>query len=301
MPVPLQGAEWSHAFVASLFEPVVWQGPETWGAPFATILIEFLELRCKNDRSDGPASRAAPEVGASHGAPTAAQQPQCSGAQEPKAGTCPQHGCDLTIHAPEDDRCFNTDTGVGGPTQAGLASTPQLTAAHLVPDFPPGHRATRSVSAACVEAQSCEAKQTAFCSANPPAIGLRAYLSRIGRYFGCSAVCLMYACAYVLRLESCGISLTPLTVHRLLGTAVVVAVKHVEDLQWTNAHYARVIGISLAELNSMELLMCSLLDFALWLPEPLDLLDKVRQTREMPKAAYMYMLVCLRLVLVSTQ
>lgn len=273
--MPLQGCAWSRPAIAALFEPLVWQGPESWGAPFANILVDFFESKCKNDSRDGPALSVGPHITAA-----AAQQHTDSEAKESRAGPWRQYH--HSIHITGNESCLETDAGAASPSHASLHSTPQLTAAQLIPEFPPDHRPPPAVSTACVEARNCDARQTAFCSANPPTIGLKAYVSRIGRYFGCSTVCLMYACAYILRLEACGVSLTHLTVHRLLGTAVVVAVKHAEDLQWTNAHYARVTGISLAELNSMEFLMCSLLDFALWLHGPLDVLSEVRQARKVP-------------------
>lgn len=48
---------------------------------------------------------------------------------------------------------------------------------------------------------------------------------------------------------------------RMLLTAVVIAIKFIEDQCFVNAHYAKVGGVELPELNKMELMMCSLLDF----------------------------------------
>lgn len=64
---------------------------------------------------------------------------------------------------------------------------------------------------------------------------------------------------------------------RLLLTAVVIAIKFVEDHCFVNAHYAKVGGVALAELNRMELIMCSLLDFRFHLPgDPSDILNQER-------------------------
>lgn len=304
MAMAVQGAQWSQISIASLFEPVVWQGPDTWGAPFADLLVEFLEAKCETAPADGMHSSA---CAASPERATAQQQSHSAG-KESLSGPCLQRTHAHPVHDQGDDRCFSTDDSSAGPSQTSLSNTPQLTAAQLIPEYPPEPKASTRVSTACVQAQSCEAWHTAFRAVHAPAIGLRPYLQRIGRFSGCSTVCLVYACAYILRLESCGAALTPLTVHRLLGTAIVLAVKHVEDTVWTNAHYARVTGISLTELNRMELLMCSLLDFALWLPGPQDVLEKVCQLwpRTMPQASMqllsvkLLLLTVLQFVLITT-
>lgn len=48
---------------------------------------------------------------------------------------------------------------------------------------------------------------------------------------------------------------------RMLLTAVVIAIKFIEDECFVNSHYAKVGGVEVPELNHMELMMCSLLDF----------------------------------------
>jgi hypothetical protein len=66
---------------------------------------------------------------------------------------------------------------------------------------------------------------------------------------------------------------------RMLAVAVVIAIKFIEDSVYTNAHYAKVTGISLVELNQMEIQMCSLLDFSLHLPAagPQEVLEQVHR------------------------
>lgn len=271
----MQAAEWARPSIAALFQPPIWQGPVTWGAPFADMLVEFLEAKWET-----AAAEPSYDVHCSAGAP-AAQSPSPradSEGRESQAGACLQQTHDHPmLDQGEDSR---DDDQAAGPSQWSPHSVPQVTAAQLLPGScasctMPG--TASGVSTACMEAQSCEAWRTAFQAVHPPAIGLTAYMQRIGRYAGFSTVCLVYACAYMIRLESYGVLMTPLTIHRLLGTGVVLAAKHVEDTVWTNAHYARVTGIALTELNHMELVMCSMLDFALWLRGPKDVLNTVRQ------------------------
>ncbi|KAI9099134.1 hypothetical protein K1719_024901 [Acacia pycnantha] len=58
--------------------------------------------------------------------------------------------------------------------------------------------------------------------------------------------------------------LTLFNVHRLLITTVMVAAKFVDDGCYSNGHYARVGGVSTAEMNRMELELLFSLDFRLF-------------------------------------
>lgn len=50
---------------------------------------------------------------------------------------------------------------------------------------------------------------------------------------------------------------------RLLLTATVLAAKFLDDVYYTNRHYAKVGGVSLAELNDLERHMLMLLAYRL--------------------------------------
>jgi hypothetical protein len=54
---------------------------------------------------------------------------------------------------------------------------------------------------------------------------------------------------------------THLNVHRLVITGVVVAIKFFDDKYYSNGFYAKVGGVSRAELNLLELELLQLLDF----------------------------------------
>lgn len=64
-----------------------------------------------------------------------------------------------------------------------------------------------------------------------------------------------------LHLEEPQSTVTLHRAYRLLLTAVVVAIKFIEDQCFVNVHYAKVGGVTLSDLNQMELTMCALLDF----------------------------------------
>ncbi|WCJ21532.1 Cyclin family protein [Euphorbia peplus] len=59
------------------------------------------------------------------------------------------------------------------------------------------------------------------------------------------------------------IPLTSLNVHRLLITSVMVAAKFIDDAFFNNAYYAKVGGISTAELNRLEMKFLFSIDFKL--------------------------------------
>ena len=55
-----------------------------------------------------------------------------------------------------------------------------------------------------------------------------------------------------------------LNVHRLLITSIMLASKFFDDVYYNNAYYARVGGISNAEVNSLEMEMLRMISFSLF-------------------------------------
>lgn len=102
-----------------------------------------------------------------------------------------------------------------------------------------------------------------------PGIGVSDYCHRIAKYSKCSPVCFAFALIFMQRLaEKDSIyHPAPLNVHRLLITGVMLAAKLVDDSYFTNSYYAKIGGISTADLNSMELAMLQLLEYRLHAPE----------------------------------
>lgn len=103
----------------------------------------------------------------------------------------------------------------------------------------------------------------AFEGVRTPSISIPNYLERIYKYSNCSPSCFVVGFVYMDRLvhkypDSLVVSLN---VHRLLVTSVMLASKMLDDVHCNNAIYARVGGVSNAELNRLELDLLFLLDF----------------------------------------
>ncbi|KAM4103714.1 hypothetical protein ACJW30_06G098900 [Castanea mollissima] len=103
----------------------------------------------------------------------------------------------------------------------------------------------------------------AFHGVRAPNISIPKYLERLYKFTDCSPSCFVVGYVYIDRLvhrhpDSLVISLN---VHRLLVTSVMVASKMLDDEHYNNAFFARVGGVSNAELNRLELELLFLLDF----------------------------------------
>lgn len=114
-----------------------------------------------------------------------------------------------------------------------------------------------------VEAVRIGKSLNGFHGVRAPTISIPNYLERIYRYTNCSPSCFVVGYVYIDRLshrypDSLLISLN---VHRLLITSVLVASKVIDDEHYNNAFYARVGGLTNAELNRLELELLFLLDF----------------------------------------
>lgn len=106
---------------------------------------------------------------------------------------------------------------------------------------------------------------TRFHSRTPPSISLHDYLRRIVKYACVEKACLLVLLIYIDRI--CELhpefTISSLTVHRFLITAVTVSSKALCDSYCTNTHYAKVGGISTHELNALELELLKLIDWNL--------------------------------------
>ena len=87
---------------------------------------------------------------------------------------------------------------------------------------------------------------------------------RIRRYSKCAPESLVLTLVYIDRLLSAsGLLFSPLTAHRSLMAAFLLAVKFNDDHFYDNAFYARVGGVPTAELNDLESSFLSAVDFRL--------------------------------------
>ncbi|KAM2616303.1 hypothetical protein TB2_030720 [Malus domestica] len=97
-----------------------------------------------------------------------------------------------------------------------------------------------------------------------PPLSIRQYIDRICKYSGCSPSCFVVAQIYLDRYLQCmQVHLTSFNVHRLLITSVMLAAKFMDDAFFNNAYYAKVGGVSTAELNRLEIKFLFTIDFRL--------------------------------------
>ncbi|KAF5952756.1 hypothetical protein HYC85_010700 [Camellia sinensis] len=97
-------------------------------------------------------------------------------------------------------------------------------------------------------------KISVFHGLTRPAISIESYLERIFKYANCSPSCFIVAYVYLDRFvqRQPSLPINSFSVHRLLITSVMVAVKFMDDIYYNNAYYAKVGGISTAEMNFLE-------------------------------------------------
>ncbi|XP_004515319.1 cyclin-U4-1-like [Cicer arietinum] len=103
--------------------------------------------------------------------------------------------------------------------------------------------------------QEQQQKISVFHGLTRPNISIQSYLERIFKYANCSPSCFIVAYVYLDRFTQTQPSLpiNSFNVHRLLITSVMVAAKFMDDVYYNNAYYAKVGGITKAEMNFLEL------------------------------------------------
>ena len=91
-----------------------------------------------------------------------------------------------------------------------------------------------------------------------------AYLKRIMKYGGCSPCCVVVGLMYLQRLKQRmpSVCLTSGNMQRLLLTSVMVAAMFLDDLYYSNKHWAQIGGLDLKELNKLELKLLFQLEFS---------------------------------------
>ncbi|CAI9768753.1 unnamed protein product [Fraxinus pennsylvanica] len=115
-----------------------------------------------------------------------------------------------------------------------------------------------------LEATKTKDAITIFHGSRAPSLGIRQYIDRIFKYSRCSPSCFVIAHIYVDRfIQRTNMLLTSLNIHRVIITSVMVAAKFIDDAFFNNAYYARVGGVSTAELNKLEMKFLFGLDFQL--------------------------------------
>lgn len=100
-----------------------------------------------------------------------------------------------------------------------------------------------------------DGRLTRFHSRAPPGISVSDYLQRLIQHATLSPPILLSMVYYIDRLCTLypAFTINSLTVHRFLITAATVAAKGLSDSFWTNPTYARIGGIPVSELATLEL------------------------------------------------
>ena len=108
-----------------------------------------------------------------------------------------------------------------------------------------------------------------FFSKTPPPFTLSAYLMRLHQYCPHSPGVYLAAAAYIHHLCAAELIVpaTNRTIHRLALAAIRVAAKALEDNKWAQERVAKVGGVSNVQLLNLEVTLCFLLDFELFVDE----------------------------------
>lgn len=107
---------------------------------------------------------------------------------------------------------------------------------------------------------------TVFHGLFPPVISVAAYLERMRSFANCSQACFALTYIYIDRLlrKNPQIVISDLSCHRIALSAFVGAVKFLEDSYFPNRYYAKLGGVSLSELNHLELEFLSAMNWELY-------------------------------------
>ncbi|TKA25518.1 hypothetical protein B0A50_05379 [Salinomyces thailandicus] len=122
-----------------------------------------------------------------------------------------------------------------------------------------------------------DGRLTRFHSRAPPGISVSDYLQRLIQHATLSPPIMLSMVYYIDRLCALypAFTINSLTVHRFLITAATVAAKGLSDSFWTNPTYARIGGIPVSELATLEM---ELLQRVQWkiVPKPEVLVEYYR-------------------------
>lgn len=107
---------------------------------------------------------------------------------------------------------------------------------------------------------------TTFFSQNKQPFDLEFYMTRLVQYANCSSTAFVIMLVYLDRLQANRreLLLTDMNCHRVVLTALVLAVKYLEDEVFSNCHYASVGGITCKEMNTLEACMLDVLNWDLF-------------------------------------
>jgi len=115
---------------------------------------------------------------------------------------------------------------------------------------------------------SFQIARTSFDAIRVPNISLYDYLARLSYYTRCSNSCYIIAFIYIDRVLQKNNELVILSrnsVHRFILISLVLAIKYVDEIYADNSFYSKIGGITLEEINRLEIEMLRLMDYNLYI------------------------------------
>ncbi|KAI8391285.1 cyclin-domain-containing protein [Radiomyces spectabilis] len=127
------------------------------------------------------------------------------------------------------------------------------------------HTETNSTGSRARRLSHSSPNYTCFHARAVPSISIHAYLSRILKYCPCSNECFLALLVYLDRMsQSSRFRIDSYNIHRLIIIGVMVASKLFSDVFYTNTRYAKVGGLPVSELNTLEVEFLELNNYTLF-------------------------------------
>ena len=112
-----------------------------------------------------------------------------------------------------------------------------------------------------------------FSRQNPSKVTLQYFFGRIRRYSQIEKSTLIIILIYIDRVcITSGIILNPHNIHRLILGCLILAIKYNEDVYYNNEYYAKIGGVPLDEINTLEYKSFELIDQNLFISD--DIFEK---------------------------
>jgi len=110
---------------------------------------------------------------------------------------------------------------------------------------------------------------TVFHAKKLPTITIHDYMGRLQQFSCCSEACFVLAFIYIDRVlqKNPSFPLGSLCIHRLILACLMIAIKFNDDIYYDNAFYAKIGGISVNEMNILEISLLSLTQFDLYVKD----------------------------------
>lgn len=117
-----------------------------------------------------------------------------------------------------------------------------------------------------------ESEHNCFNTFNEKKIPLKEYLKRIRKYLNpeiSSFVICLVLLDRLISYKKQNIRLTRDNIHKLFVVSLLLSLKFNEDDHFDNQYFSKVAGMSLSELNFLELKYCEMINFNLFIPPKL--------------------------------